>query len=826
MEPGCKIFIKNIRGTVTMTKKPRKKKEQKPIMIFTLDTETRGLEGDIFLCGLFGDNQYWESVTFDKLNKILRKYSLSYDVHIYIHNLDFDISKIAQDLKVEFLFSDSLIIDGIAATIKTFYFTFHDSLSLLNGSSLDTLCKDFQVENNKIDIVDRLLQDEKYHKYLVYQEEKKKKNIIPLHEEIEWIKLEENILDRDETKNKFFREIPPEDELLREYLEFDCRSLYEIIMEVIAASKLPLQDFVRCPTTASLSMRTFRTEFPDQYETATLSYFKGTDKTAEDFIREAYVGGRTEVFKSRLHDGFYYDVTSLYPYVMRAFSYPVDKYFMTSGGMALATWEEFLDFEEGGGIIEATVNIPDSMLYPILPYYCPKRGKLVFPVGTIKAAWTLHELKFAYARGVKIEKVHKVLFFPRMSSIFVGFVNYFEKVKNDNTEHIPGSGLNKKGEKINPSLRAYSKRILNSLYGKFASRRERKHYISKKELPLFIEKKKKGKTLKDELEFFNLVLEHGTEYAEEVFSQDEYQEKKMPLSYPHFDLEEEIFEYTERVESDFIQPQISCYVTSYARMHLYKAFETIIEKGGDIFYCDTDSIFTNKSLPPEMVDSSTFGKWKLEAEIKTGLFAQGKGYYLEEQDGKETKKFKGITKKIRDQFTRTDYENILQRQQLQDEDYLQMITDEDHIRNKNKFMSSIKQNAPLNKMRNILKGLYFRGEFDKRKLDIENNTSLPWKYHFEEEPEIDESMVELMEEAEADWNYIDPLSNMLQENKKMIIPNRNTKLYEIYKGLPEEVRRQYFSSKGTTSIQEISKEYEIFEEEILLSLENHYKMNA
>jgi hypothetical protein len=45
------------------------KKVQKPVKIFVLDTETRGLEGEIFKVGLYNGERYWEANTFEKIKK-------------------------------------------------------------------------------------------------------------------------------------------------------------------------------------------------------------------------------------------------------------------------------------------------------------------------------------------------------------------------------------------------------------------------------------------------------------------------------------------------------------------------------------------------------------------------------------------------------------------------------------------------------------------------------------------------------------------------------------------------------------------------------------
>ena len=87
------------------------------------------------------------------IKQVLLSESITYDVHIFIHNLNFDLSKIIKDLQSEILFLESIIINGRATTIKTKDFTFHDSFSLF-PSSLEKLSKDFDIKDRKMDLIE------------------------------------------------------------------------------------------------------------------------------------------------------------------------------------------------------------------------------------------------------------------------------------------------------------------------------------------------------------------------------------------------------------------------------------------------------------------------------------------------------------------------------------------------------------------------------------------------------------------------------------------------------------------------------------------------
>lgn len=68
-------------------------------------------------------------------------------------------------------------------------------------------------------------------------------------------------------------------------------------------------------------------------------------------------------------------------------------------------------------------------------------------------------------------------------------------------------------------------------------------------------------------------------------------------------------------EEPYFTGNTGSYICSYARLTLMKAMKAIIDKGGKVFYCDTDSImFTLKGeLPSEIpIHSKELGKFKVE----------------------------------------------------------------------------------------------------------------------------------------------------------------------------------------------------------------------
>ena len=90
---------------------------------------------------------------------------------------------------------------------------------------------------------------------------------------------------------------------------------------------------------------------------------------------------------------------------------------------------------------------------------------------------------------------------------------------------------------------------------------------------------------------------------------------------------------------------IASYITSTARLKLFKAIYSIINRGGQIYYCDTDSIYTNIQLDNEYISDIELGKWKLEYKVDKARFFGSKSYIIVKDNGEQLIKFKGIPKK-------------------------------------------------------------------------------------------------------------------------------------------------------------------------------------
>lgn len=226
------------------------------------------------------------------------------------------------------------------------------------------------------------------------------------------------------------------------YLINDCIGLYEVMRKfedfLITTFNVNLKNNI---TLAQISMDLFR---KSHLKESIPNYI-----SQEEDIRKSYYGGRTEIFKTYGEDLNYYDINSLYPYVMHKFESPV-------GTPNLSYDVSINDF----AIIECIVECPKDLDIPVLPYRLDS-GKLIFPRGKFKGWWCSPELQKAHELGYKITCIKGYVFEKRF--LFKSYIDDLYKIKQnaqkDSVDYIT------------------SKLLMNSLYGKFGQRREKQLVI-------------------------------------------------------------------------------------------------------------------------------------------------------------------------------------------------------------------------------------------------------------------------------------------------------------------------------------------------------------
>lgn len=304
---------------------------------------------------------------------------------------------------------------------------------------------------------------------------------------------------------------------------------------------------------------------------------------------------------------------------------------------------------------------PQTLQRPLLPYRT-KKERLVFCLcakcadnevkdnnckHSVKqrswiSGYTHVELNKALSIGYSVLEVHEVWNYTmwasreNKNSLFEGYVNTFLKWKVESTGY-PASvksdedkqkfienyliseniDLNKNCIDFNPGLRFISKILLNSLWGKFAQNSHLNRVV----------------VTASEEEFFKYVLDDSIEFVDvlhisEVLDRITYRKR------------------TEFEDSPLTNNlPIAVFVTSLARLHLYKYLEML---GNSVLYCDTDSVIflrdKSKPIPIEIADS--LGCMSQEYPgyvIQEFLSAGPKNYGLKIKD-KKTKEVEYILK--------------------------------------------------------------------------------------------------------------------------------------------------------------------------------------
>lgn len=181
----------------------------------------------------------------------------------------------------------------------------------------------------------------------------------------------------------------------------------------------------------------------------TIPILKNSKLTTEqnNYFREGYYGGRTEVFNTaKITDEVNgYDIISSYPYAMSKITIP-DTTFIT---------DKFLIDKHG--MSDVTITAPNLHI-PYLPF---RDEKLLFPVGTFRAKYTHFELREAIKLGYKIIEVHSSISFEKEEELTLK--EFIEKTFNSRNVF--------KKEK-NEVMSYVLKIILNSSYGKLGQGKE------------------------------------------------------------------------------------------------------------------------------------------------------------------------------------------------------------------------------------------------------------------------------------------------------------------------------------------------------------------
>lgn len=301
-----------------------------------------------------------------------------------------------------------------------------------------------------------------------------------------------------------------------------------------------------------------------------------------DIEQEAYKGGRTDAFFRGNPDKqiYKYDVNSLYPYSMLG-DIPVRYVQAAPQNMLIDALES--DDSRFIYLADVTISIHEDDKHSFIGGEGVKtdKGELIFPIGEYRCWVWQPMIETLYTRNY-IKEIHKVYAYNK-SPLFNDYVLTLYALREE---------YKKSGDSARDLL---VKILLNSLYGKFGQREHSTWDIA------------------DEYE--TVVMERegvGIDRFGEIY-EDEFVE--------YLQIADTLYRSIPQTESN---PSVNSvmsiagYITTNARSILWETLAYILDMRGDVYYCDTDSIFTSIQLPEHMVSQTELGKWKLEEIIPKG----------------------------------------------------------------------------------------------------------------------------------------------------------------------------------------------------------------
>ena len=392
------------------------------------------------------------------------------------------------------------------------------------------------------------------------------------------------------------------DEALK-YCELDCISLYQVLIKFNSMIfELFSKNIHKYPTLPSLAFAIFRSNFMSEENIPQLS-----GKIAND-IRQGYTGGAVDVYIPKPSKGVKirgYDVNSLYPKQMfdRLMPIGVPTYF--EGNIRSIDPQAF-------GFFYCEVIVPDNINHPIIQTHVKINNmtRTIAPIGQWSDMLFSMEMDNAMKYGYKFNILWGYTF--EKGYIFKNYVDFLYNLRLNYSKSDP--------------LNYIAKILLNSLYGRFGM----------------------------DDNFTNINIIHKDYYADFENKFFEQIEDKIDLG-NHMLVFYNTESFNEEDNSTHnVSIGIAAAITAYSRIHMsqFKNNPKI-----NLYYTDTDSIYTDSDLDESFISNKILGKMKLEHVINKAIFLSPKVYYLETEDSKVIYKVKGLKHEI--ELTKNDFESLL-----------------------------------------------------------------------------------------------------------------------------------------------------------------------
>lgn len=577
IEGGEEVFKSTIRKFPYMT--PVKNDAILTSKFITMDLETREINGShsVYCISVFDGEEaktYFISDYKDSdemLNRCLDKLFIRKNKgkKIYLHNFsNFDslflinVLHKRSERNLKPTRRDGKLIE-LKFYQKDYVYPFRDSLLIL-PASLKSLTKAFKVEEKGTFP----------HKIFKRGIDYDYKGEFPLLDD--YYNMSEK--EYNEIKNDFYKDNPNRVWNLREesekYCALDVVSLYQVInkfsIRIFESFRINLHKY---PSISSLAFAIFRSNYLNPE--VKIPIITGL---TYNFMKNGYTGGSVDVIIPKGEDVYRYDVSSLYPYVMKHFKMPVGEVRYFEGDPRHNTDKPF-------GVFEVEVEAPDHLKVPILQ----KRFKVnstistLSPLGKWKGTYFSEEIYNAEKYGYKFKIIKGYLF--ESAVIFSEYVDDLYALKQ-------------KADKNSPDY-VISKLLLNSLYGRFGMSDEfEQHIILPADEALSYE-------ISDDFTINEITkLEGGKVWLSYHVNKDSVDKnsvnsRKVNISVP-----------------------IALAITAYGRI-----FMTQFKNDDELklYYTDTDSIDVNRELDPKFI-TNTLGGLVLEYKFKDCVYLAPKVY--------------------------------------------------------------------------------------------------------------------------------------------------------------------------------------------------------
>lgn len=385
------------------------------------------------------------------------------------------------------------------------------------------------------------------------------------------------------------------------YCLLDCKSLHNVLEVFNNLVFKNWESFIwNSPTISSLAFSIFRSNFLDEKIIPQIS------GTLFKIFKNGYSGGAVDLYiPFHFYDDdkkllFYYDVNSLYPFVMKMFEYPCGEVMYFENDITkIKPYALAFCFCE--------VKAPENLEHPFLQVHV--NNKTISPLGEFEGVFYSKEILHARKLGYDI-KVINGYYFTEKKKLFSKYVEIFHDTR-------------KLYDKDNP-MNYICKLLLNSLYGRLAmcDLHNQIKVLDENKFKEFMSKIPVDTKVEDVIQFDD-SKKFIVETKLERFSND----------------------YNSNFENHVTSIPIAAAITAEARIFMsqFKNNPKI-----QLSYSDTDSIITTCSpeemnnIFPGIIHKDELGKLKHEYTISNAVMLGPKCYLLELVDGSRIVKVKGV----------------------------------------------------------------------------------------------------------------------------------------------------------------------------------------